>query len=97
MNTWGKHSLKERSTSDPRLNKIGDVVLQIKNHSVVKGHRNKADQNAAFNAEPQRSKLSWPDGNHNSQPSRAVDVAPGDERATGSLEQGSTDAQRELV
>lgn len=74
MNTWGKQSLKERSSSDPRLNKIGDVVLQIKDHSVVKGHRNKADQNAAFNATPQRSKLPWPKGNHNAYPSKAQDV-----------------------
>lgn len=72
MNTWGKQSLKERSTSDLRLNKIGDVVLQIKDHSVDKGHRGQQEQHHAFvNG---HSKLDWPDGNHNAYPSKAQDV-----------------------
>jgi len=72
MNTWGKKSLAERGSSDPRLNKIGDVVLQIKNHSVDKGHRGQQEQHHAFvNG---HSKLDWPDGNHNAYPSKAQDV-----------------------
>ena len=74
MNKWGANSLVQRATSDPRLNAIGDVVLQIKDHSVVKGHRGEEEQHAAFIADPQRSKLDWPDGNHNAYPSKAQDI-----------------------
>lgn len=44
--------------------------------AVICGHRNEADQNAAFNARPQRSKKRWPDSRHNTLPSKAVDVRP---------------------
>lgn len=43
-------------------------------HTVVFGHRSKADQDHAF--EQGLSKLRWPDSKHNSLPSMAVDVAP---------------------
>ena len=42
--------------------------------SVIEGHRSEARQNA-LRAEG-KSQLSWPHSRHNSQPSRAVDVAP---------------------
>ncbi len=74
MNKWGANSILQRLTSDPRLNAIGDVVLQIKDHCVIKGHRGEDEQNEAFNAVPQRSKLPWPKGNHNAYPSKAQDV-----------------------
>jgi hypothetical protein len=74
MNTWGNKSQAERATSDARLNEIGDIVLLIKDHSVLKGHRGPEEQHAAFTANPQRSKLDWPDGNHNAYPSKAQDV-----------------------
>jgi len=65
------------------LNAIGDVVLQIKDHSVVKGHRGEAEQHQAF--VDGNSKLDWPDGNHNAYPSKAQDVMsypfPQDEQA----------------
>jgi peptidoglycan L-alanyl-D-glutamate endopeptidase CwlK len=41
---------------------------------VVCGHRTQADQEEAFRLK--RSKLSWPRSKHNSNPSRAVDLAP---------------------
>ncbi len=72
MNTWGRRSQAERATSDDRLNEIGDIVLQIKNHSVLKGHRNQPDQHQAF--VDGNSKLDWPDGNHNATPSKAQDI-----------------------
>jgi peptidoglycan L-alanyl-D-glutamate endopeptidase CwlK len=83
MNKWGAKSQAERATCDTRLNLVGDVVLQIKDHSVIKGHRNKEDQNAAFDAG--HSQLRWPDGKHNSLPCKAQDVRaypwPDDEQA----------------
>ena len=72
MNKWGANSILQRSTSDPRLNAIGDVVLQIKDHSVVKGHRPEDEQHQAFL--DGHSKLDWPNGNHNAYPSKAQDV-----------------------
>lgn len=74
MNQWGNRSERERAFSDDRLNEIGDIVLQIKDHSVLKGHRGQEEQHAAFTSDPQRSKLDWPDGKHNSLPSTAQDV-----------------------
>ena len=72
MNKWGTNSILQRSTSAPRLNAVGDVVLQIKNHSVIKGHRPEEEQHQAFlNG---NSKLDWPKGKHNAYPSKAQDV-----------------------
>ncbi len=72
MNKWGAISILQRATSDPRLNAIGSVVLQIKDHSVIKGHRPEDEQHQAFI--DGHSKLDWPDGNHNAYPSKAQDV-----------------------
>ena len=72
MHSWGTNSIAQRATSDPRLNAIGDVVLQIKDHAVIKGHRGEAEQHQAFL--DGNSQLDWPDGNHNGLPSRAQDV-----------------------
>lgn len=74
MNQWGDRSKAERASSDERLNEIGDVVLQIKDHSVIKGHRGQEEQHAAFTSDPQRSKIDWPNGKHNKLPSKAQDV-----------------------
>ena len=72
MNKWGANSILQRLTSDPRLNAIGDVVLQIKDHSVIKGHRPEEEQHQAFL--DGHSKIDWPDGKHNAYPSKAQDV-----------------------
>ena len=42
--------------------------------SILEGHRNEADQNAAFAAGV--SQLRWPESKHNRIPSEAVDVLP---------------------
>lgn len=41
---------------------------------ILEGHRGEIAQNAAYAAG--KSKLRWPDGQHNKIPSRAVDAAP---------------------
>jgi len=51
---------------------MGDIVLQIKDHSVIKGHRGEEEQHQAF--VDGNSELDWPDGNHNAYPSKAQDV-----------------------
>jgi peptidoglycan L-alanyl-D-glutamate endopeptidase CwlK len=42
--------------------------------TIIEGHRNEQKQNEAFASG--HSKLKWPNGNHNSMPSKAVDVIP---------------------
>jgi len=72
MNSFGRNSRKHLSTVDARLQRIAHRVLRIKDHSIIQGHRNKADQNAAFDSDA--SKLRWPNGKHNRLPSIAMDV-----------------------
>ena len=72
MNSFGRNSRKHLATCDARLQRIAHRALQIKDHSIVCGHRNKADQNAAFDAG--FSKLRWPDGSHNGKPSSGMDI-----------------------
>ena len=74
MKTWGKTSSKHRQSIDHRLNNVSDRVLQLRDHSIIQGHRIKEDQNAAFDIGT--SKLRWPDGSHNSIPSMALDMQP---------------------
>ncbi len=72
MNTFGRTSRAELATADARLQTVAHRVLRIKDHSIVKGHRPKLEQNAAFASG--NSKLQWPDGEHNDLPSKALDV-----------------------
>ena len=72
MNKWGGESHRQRSSCDVRLNLIGDIVLQLKDHSVIKGHKGKEEQDLAFM--DGHSKLKWPHGKHNKLPSIAIDV-----------------------
>ena len=74
MRAWGRTSKKHRESIDHRLNAVSDKVLQIRDHSIIKGHRPEAEQNDPFDRGA--SKLRWPDGNHNSIPSKALDMRP---------------------
>jgi hypothetical protein len=69
---FGRGSRAELDTADSRLQRLARWVLIAKDHSVLKGHRQKAEQNAAFDSGA--SKLRWPDGKHNGLPSKAIDV-----------------------
>ena len=74
MPRFGKRSRSRLSTCDDRLQDLFKEVVKHFDCSVIQGHRGKADQNKAF--DEGRSKLRYPDGNHNATPSKAVDVAP---------------------
>ena len=74
MNSFGRASRKNLSTVDGQGQKLARRVLKIKDHSIIKGHRPEDEQNAAYNAVPQKSKLPWPEGKHNRLPSVAMDV-----------------------
>lgn len=59
---------------DPRLAALLEEIVKHYDCTVLQGHRDEETQNRYF--DEGRSKVRWPDGKHNSQPSMAVDVAP---------------------
>jgi hypothetical protein len=83
----GKASLEKLDTCHHDLSALiirvargvdqGDLAYAgIHDITVTCGYRGKEEQNAAYNARPQRSKTPWPRSAHNRQPSDAVDIAP---------------------
>lgn len=67
-------SINRLATCDPRLQIVCEIAIEIMDFAVISGHRNQADQDAAFAAGT--SKIKWPNGKHNKNPSQAVDLAP---------------------
>ena len=74
MPSFGKKSRKQLATCDTRLQEVFNEVIQFVDCSVLKGHRGQKEQDEAF--ERGNSKVKYPNGRHNSNPSRAVDVLP---------------------
>ncbi len=72
MNLFGTASRANLSTANSTLQGIAAEVLLIKDHSIIKGHRNQIDQDYAH--QKGNSKLKWPHGKHNGLPSNAIDV-----------------------
>lgn len=71
---WSPRSQAAYDTLDPRLQKVCDGLLAEMDVTILEGHRDQAAQEAAVAAG--NSKVHWPEGKHNGQPSKAVDVAP---------------------
>lgn len=67
-------SQQQLATVHPDLKLICSYGICFHDFKVLQGHRNEADQNKAF-AEG-KTKLKWPNGNHNKTPSEAVDILP---------------------
>ena len=66
---------KERlSTCDQRLQDLFNEVIKHVDCSILEGHRSKERQNKLH--DEKRTKLRYPHGRHNSNPSKAVDVTP---------------------
>jgi len=74
MPSFGKKSQEKLNTCDPRLVELFETVIEDFDCSVLEGYREKEAQNRAF--DEGKSKLKFPEGNHNRYPSLAVDVAP---------------------
>jgi len=51
MPKFGRASLERYNTLDPKLQYILDIAIQFFDFSIVSGHRNKEDQEAAVVAE----------------------------------------------
>jgi len=71
---FGKSSKKRLSTCNSKLQEIFNEVIKHVDCSVLEGHREKDRQNKLF--KEGKTKVKYPNGRHNRQPSSAVDVTP---------------------
>jgi peptidoglycan L-alanyl-D-glutamate endopeptidase CwlK len=74
MPKFSQESFSKLSTCHPELQVLFYEVIKHFDCQILEGYRNQEDQEKAFEAGA--TKLHWPDGRHNHQPSMAVDVAP---------------------
>jgi len=76
MFKYGKTSTKRLESCDPKLQELMHEVLKRSGQdvSILCGHRGEEAQNLAFMEK--KSKVKFPNSNHNSYPSKAVDIAP---------------------
>jgi peptidoglycan L-alanyl-D-glutamate endopeptidase CwlK len=74
MPKFGKKSRARLETCDEDLQELFEVVVKYFDCSVLEGHRNMYWQDKYF--EEGKSKVKFPHGKHNANPSNAVDVVP---------------------
>jgi len=74
MYKFGRKSRERLATCDEKLQKVFNEVIKYVDCSVLEGHRSKERQNKLF--EEGKTKVKYPVGRHNSNPSNAVDVTP---------------------
>ena len=74
MPRFGRKSLERLNTCDKRLQILFKAVVKEFDCSVTEGYRDEETQNECFMRGA--SKLKYPHGKHNKQPSIAVDVYP---------------------
>jgi len=74
MAKFGKSSKKRLETCDERLQKVFNEVVKHVDCSILEGHRSGERQDKLFNEG--KTKVKYPNGRHNANPSNAVDVAP---------------------
>lgn len=74
MPAFSKSSLDQLATCDKRLQDVMNKVIIAFDFTVLEGFRGEEAQNRAYARG--LSKVRWPNGKHNSSPSKAVDIAP---------------------
>lgn len=74
MPKFSQESFSKLSTCHLDLQAIFFEVVKNFDCTIIEGHRGEEEQHQAFISN--KSKLDWPHGKHNAQPSNAVDVAP---------------------
>ena len=74
MPHFGRKSKERLNTCDSNLQKVFNEVIKHVDCSILEGHREKDRQNKLF--EEGKTKVKYPNGRHNRQPSSAVDVTP---------------------
>lgn len=67
-------SREELGSCHPDLQEIAYELIKEMDVMILCGHRGQREQDSAFNNG--KSRLRWPKSNHNTTPSRAMDVAP---------------------
>ena len=74
MPKFGRKSRERLSTCESNLQIVFNEVIKHVDCSVLEGHREKDRQNKLY--EEGKTKVKYPNGRHNRQPSSAVDVTP---------------------
>ena len=74
MAKFGKVSRRRLKTCKNELQLLFKEIVKNFDCSIIVGYRGREDQNRAFREG--HSKVEWPNGKHNKNPSSAVDVAP---------------------
>ena len=74
MAKFGSKSKERLSTCDKRLQTIFNEVIKYVDCSVIEGHRSCHRQNKLY--EEGKTKVRFPKGRHNADPSMAADVVP---------------------
>ena len=74
MPRFGRESKERLNTCESNLQKVFNEVIKHVDCSVLEGHREKDRQNKLY--EEGKTKVKYPSGRHNRQPSSAVDVTP---------------------
>jgi peptidoglycan L-alanyl-D-glutamate endopeptidase CwlK len=74
MPVFSKSSLSQLDTCDPRIQDVMKKVITVFDFTVLEGFRGEEAQNRAYARG--FSQVRWPQGKHNSTPSKAVDLAP---------------------
>ena len=74
MPRFGTRSKQRLATCDERLQKVFNEVIKYVDCSVLEGHRSQERQDKLY--DEGKTKLKFPNGRHNMDPSNAVDVTP---------------------
>lgn len=74
MPRFSNNSKRALATCDIRLQEVMTEAIKHIDFMVLEGHRGKEAQDKAFRTG--MSKVRWPNGKHNKNPSLAVDIAP---------------------
>jgi hypothetical protein len=72
MPSFGEKSKAQLETCDIQLQMLFNEVIKYVDCTILEGHRGEEAQNKAFREGKSRKK--FPEGKHNSKPSKAVDV-----------------------
>ncbi len=76
MPRFSRRSMHGLRTCTTNLQRVFTTVVEWFDCTILEGHRGEEAQNRAHT--DGKSRVRWPDGNHNRYPSRAVDVGPYD-------------------
>jgi hypothetical protein len=74
MPRYSNKSKESLASCDERLQDVFNEVINYVDCSILEGHRSKERQNKLY--DEGRTKVKYPNGRHNSNPSKACDVTP---------------------